>query len=79
MLRDAALAGAGIVLLSEFVSRGAVADGSLIPLLPHFPVKSLWLKALVPSSKMGQPLVQAMIEDLMAFTQPIAPWNRNLG
>ncbi len=79
VLRDAALAGAGIVLLSEFVSRGAVADGSLIPLLPHFPVKSLWLKALVPSSKMGQPLVQAMIEDLMAFTQPIAPWNRNLG
>lgn len=79
VLRDAALAGAGIVLLSEFVARGAISDGALIPLLPHFPVKSLWLKALVPNSKMGQPLVQAMIEDLMAFTQPIAPWNRNIG
>jgi DNA-binding transcriptional LysR family regulator len=76
VLRDAALSGAGIAMLSEFVGRKAVLSGALVPLLPDFPVKSLWLKALIPSSKMEQPLMHAMIEDLTAFTQPVAPWDR---
>ncbi|MCW2336122.1 DNA-binding transcriptional LysR family regulator [Sphingobium sp. B2D3A] len=76
VLRDAALRGAGIVMLSEFVSREAVRAGRLVQLLPDFPVKSLWLKALVPNVKMSLPLVQALIEDLLAFTQPVAPWDR---
>ncbi|BAK67421.1 putative LysR family transcriptional regulator [Sphingobium sp. SYK-6] len=76
VLRDAALRGAGIAMLSEFVSRDAVRAGRLVRLMPEFPAKSLWLKALVPNVKMSQPLVQALVEDIVAFTQPVAPWDR---
>lgn len=76
VLKNAACGGGGIALLSEFVARGEIQTGTLIPLLSSFPAKSLWLKALVPSGRLDDPLVRVLLDDLLAFTQPIAPWDR---
>jgi DNA-binding transcriptional LysR family regulator len=76
VLKNAACSGGGIALISEFVVRGAVQSGALVSLLPGYPAKSLWLKALVPSVRLDEPLNRALMEDLIAFTQPVAPWDR---
>lgn len=76
VLHEAACSGAGITLLSEYLGRDSIRAGRLLQLLPAFPAKALWLKALVPCSKLELPLIRALIGELKQFTQPIAPWDR---
>jgi DNA-binding transcriptional LysR family regulator len=76
VLKNAACSGGGIVLISEFVARSAIKSGALVPLLPRYPARGLWLKALVPTARLNDPLNRALMEDLIGFTQPIAPWDR---
>jgi DNA-binding transcriptional LysR family regulator len=76
IMRQAAMEGGGIALLTAFVAREAVRAGALIPLMPQFPPRSLWLKALVPTAKLHQPTIEAIVEDLLAYCQPVAPWDQ---
>lgn len=76
VLHDAACRGRGITILPDFVARRAVKTGNLTALLPAYPVKPMWLKALVPNKKIDQPVVQLLLEELCAFAQPTSPWER---
>lgn len=76
VLLDAVLHDAGIAVIASYLVKDSIGSGKLVQLLPDFPVKPLWLKALVPAAKLERPLIKALVEDLCAFTQPTAPWDR---
>lgn len=63
MLRDMAVAGAGIVRLAEFVISDAIADGRLVPLLvDHHVDEAFPIWALTPPGRRSTPRVRAFIE-----------------
>jgi DNA-binding transcriptional LysR family regulator len=74
VLHDAACRGRGVAIIGEFVAHRALEEGRLVRLLPSYPVKMMWLKAMVPTKKITLPIMQLMIDELKAFTQPEAPW-----
>jgi DNA-binding transcriptional LysR family regulator len=76
IMRQAAMEGGGVALLTSFVAREAIRAGALIPLMPQYPPQSLWLKALVPTVKLHRPTIEAIVEDLLAYCQPVAPWDQ---
>jgi DNA-binding transcriptional LysR family regulator len=69
VLREAAVRGLGIAILPCFLADEPIAKGTLIPLLPDFPVASHWVKALVPRMKMRKPAVQELVAYLKARMQ----------
>jgi len=75
MLHDAACAGRGVTVVSEYIARRSIQEGRLTALLPDYPPKSLWLRAMVPRSRMDRSIVSAFIDDLKTYTSPIAPWD----
>jgi DNA-binding transcriptional LysR family regulator len=76
VLHEAACHGAGVAIIGEYVARESIRSGRLVHLLPEFPVKALWLKALVPVKKMDEPLIRELLQALKDFTQPLPPWDR---
>ena len=62
LLLAAALAGQGLARLSAYQSQAPLADGRLVRVLPEFPLSPLWLKALVPESRLPVARVQALLE-----------------
>jgi DNA-binding transcriptional LysR family regulator len=63
MLRDMAVAGAGIVRLAEFVISDALADGRLVPLLvDHHVDEPLPVWAITPPGRRCTPRVRAFID-----------------
>src|SRR5216684_6034173 len=48
MLLEAVKDGAGIGLLSRYIAVPALEAGTLVAVLPEFPVPDLWVKAMVP-------------------------------
>jgi DNA-binding transcriptional LysR family regulator len=75
ILVDAAIQGLGLATVPEFLARGPVADGRLVPLLPDFPLVPLTFKAMVPRHKAMRPEVAALIEHLRREFDP-PPWDR---
>jgi DNA-binding transcriptional LysR family regulator len=65
-LRSAALRGLGIAVLPRDIVQEDLNAGTLVQLLPNFPVHRLWLKALVPSTKMHNALVRETLAFLKA-------------
>ena len=63
-LRGLALAGAGLVMLTELMVADALADGRLVRVLPDYPVPSSALYALYPSRKLLSPKVRAFVDYL---------------
>jgi DNA-binding transcriptional LysR family regulator len=63
-LRSATLRGLGIAILPREQVEADLRSGALVQLLPEFPVSRLWLKALVPCTKMNSPLVREVLEFL---------------
>lgn len=76
VLADAALRGLGVAILPVFIAREALADGSLMALLPEFPVTPLWFKAMVPRNRVHRPEVAALVDELKADFGPVPPWDR---
>lgn len=76
VLLSAARRGNGIAMLSTYVSAAALAAGELVPLLPDFPISEVWIKALVPESRLGVPRVAAMLDWLQTNLAPVPPWER---
>ncbi len=74
----AALAGQGIAVLADYLAAPHLRSGALVEVLPQFRLPDLWLKALVPSSRIELPRIQALLgwlsSQLMAapLSQPIA-------
>ena len=65
-LRSAALRGLGITILPRDIVQDDLNAGTLVQLLPEFPVHRLWLKALVPITKMHSALVREVLAYLKA-------------
>lgn len=70
LLHQAALKGLGVLLSSEIIAAESLAKGLLEPLLPDYPVEELWLKALVPESKMKWASVRALLSWIKERTPP---------
>lgn len=60
----AALSGAGVALLPQFAARQAIAQGTLVQLLPGFEAESLGLYALFLSHQRMPPALRALIDFL---------------
>ena len=76
ILRDAAKRGVGVVVVSEYMVRAELAAGDLVEVFEDYRVPDLHLKALVPESRMASPTVRAIIDALVAASQPVPPWDR---
>jgi DNA-binding transcriptional LysR family regulator len=72
-LRSAVLRGLGITVLPRDIVQDDLNSGALIQLLPEFPVHRLWLKALVPCTKMHSALVREALAFLKAHMPDPAP------
>lgn len=68
-LRSATLRGLGISILPRDLVQEDFDAGTLVQLLPDFPVHRLWLKALVPSTKMHS----ALVREVLAFLKSNMP------
>jgi DNA-binding transcriptional LysR family regulator len=68
-LRSAALRGLGITILPRDLAQDDLNAGTLVQLLPNFPVHRLWLKALVPNTKMHN----ALVREVLAFLKSHMP------
>ncbi|HEV7714523.1 MAG TPA: substrate binding domain-containing protein, partial [Steroidobacteraceae bacterium] len=65
-LRAAALRGLGITILPREVIDEDLRAGRLVHIMREYPVSRLWLKALVPITKMQSPLVREVLAFLKA-------------
>jgi DNA-binding transcriptional LysR family regulator len=70
----AARAGNGIALLSDYVAAAALQCGELVPVLQPFTVPEIWMKALVPASRLHVARVGALVDALKAALSP-PPWD----
>jgi len=61
-LLAATCAGNGVAVIARYVAQPALDDGRLVPLLPGHGVPDVWLKALVPESRLPLPRVQALLQ-----------------
>ncbi|HEV7715785.1 MAG TPA: LysR family transcriptional regulator, partial [Steroidobacteraceae bacterium] len=61
VLREAALRGIGIAVLPQFLVADDVRKGTLVALMPDYPIPLYWLKALVPRIKMNKTAVHELV------------------
>ena len=73
LLLSAALAGNGVALLGAYLSRSALQSGTLVPLLESYPIRGLWLKALIPAARANVPRVQALLQHLKTELEGLFP------
>jgi DNA-binding transcriptional LysR family regulator len=74
VLREAALRGIGIAVLPQFLVADDVRMGTLVALLPDYPIPLYWLKALVPRIKMNKTAVHELVAFLKSRLHPTPPW-----
>ena len=72
---QAALAGGGIAVLSDYLASAALQSGQLLEVLPGFAVPGLWLKALVPTKRIELPRVRMLLDWLEQNLKPQPPWD----
>jgi DNA-binding transcriptional LysR family regulator len=74
LMRGAAIAGLGLLLVPEFIVADALRGGVLMRVLPGCrPVPSA-LHALYPRDRHGSPRIRAVVEHLAAAMRPRPPW-----
>lgn len=75
VLRDAALAGHGALLISSYVVEPWLASGALMPILQEFSVPDMWFKVTLPEAAANSPVVTALLDwlKLRFATDPL--WN----
>jgi DNA-binding transcriptional LysR family regulator len=66
MLVEAVKDGAGVGLLSRYIAMPAIEAGTLVSVLPEFPVPDLWVKAMVPIDRRHLPRISALLNFLRA-------------
>ena len=77
LLANAALAGDGIALLSNYIALPSLRSGALVPVLEGFTVPDRWIKALIPESRMKVARVKALLNFLASSFSP-PPWEASL-
>ena len=75
MLRAAAVAGLGLVLLPTFIASPAIATGALDILLPGFPLAVAGLHAVMPPGRAATARVRALVDFLAARFGPEPAWD----
>lgn len=74
LMRDAAIAGLGLVLLPEFIAAAALRDGKLVRVLPGCRPLPTALNALYPRDRQRSPRVRAIVDHLATALKPSPPW-----
>lgn len=74
LLLSAALQGNGIAILGAYLVAPELQKGTLLPLLTEYPMADLWLRALIPESRVQIARVQALMQWLKSRLSPVAPW-----
>lgn len=75
MLRAAAAAGVGLAILPSFIAAPAIEDGSLVVLLPDFPLEEAALYALMPPGRAATARVRALVDHLVERFGPEPFWD----
>lgn len=73
MLREAACAGLGLVILPSFIARPALNDGRLSVVLAEFPLEPAGLYAVMPPGRATTARVRALMEFLAAGFLAVPP------
>jgi DNA-binding transcriptional LysR family regulator len=76
VMREAAVAGLGLVVLPRFLVVEALARGLLVEVLPDCPLVSDGVHFLCPAGREGAPAVRALAAALTAALGPVPPWER---
>jgi DNA-binding transcriptional LysR family regulator len=74
LMRGAAIAGLGLLMVPEFIIAGALRDGSLVRVLPGCRPLPTALHALYPRDRHGSPRIRAVVDQLVAAMRPRPPW-----
>lgn len=75
MLRAAAAAGLGLVILPSFIASPAIEDGTLRVIMPGFPLEEVGLHALMPPGRAATARVRALVDHLAARFGPEPSWD----
>ena len=62
VLRDAAIDGHGILLISSYVVDEALREGTLEPILCDYLISDMWFKAVVPERVFDSPIVTVLLD-----------------
>ena len=68
-LCNATLAGQGVAMLSDYLAAPHLRCGQLVQVLPQMRLPDLWLKALIPTSRIELPRVQTLLQWLQLQLQ----------
>ncbi|MEO8707213.1 MAG: LysR family transcriptional regulator [Kofleriaceae bacterium] len=74
-VRDAALAGAGIALLTDFMVNADISEGSLVQLLPEWRSRAIDIHAVYPARQNLPPRLGLFLDHLAKALNP-PPWAR---
>ncbi len=75
LLREAACAGLGLVILPTFLAASAIEAGELEILLPNFPPEEIGLYAMMPPGRSVTARVRALVDMLTARFGPEPSWD----
>jgi hypothetical protein len=62
------------MVASKLAALSAIHAGKLVPLLPDYPTTDLWLRALIPQSRIGLKRIQALMSVVREALLPVPPW-----
>lgn len=75
VLRVSAIAGNGIVVLSQGIAEPALRKGQLVTVLRDYALPELWLKALIPRNRSALPRVRALVDWLKRELATSPDWS----
>jgi DNA-binding transcriptional LysR family regulator len=78
VLVNAAASGIGIGAASSMVARDALRSGRVVPVLAHYPLPALTLRASLPKNRAKLARVQALLKHLTQSFGAIPPWQLDL-
>jgi hypothetical protein len=52
----------------------ALNAGKLVPILPDYPIPELWLRAMIPQSRVGLRRIHALMTAVREALLPVPPW-----
>ena len=70
----AAVAGSGIAVLTDYLAETALQKGELVEVMEGFRMSDIWLKALVPASRIELPRIRMLLDWLENRLKPLPPW-----
>jgi DNA-binding transcriptional LysR family regulator len=73
---QAAIAGSGVAVLTDYLTYPALQTGDLVEILQPFEVPAIRLKALVPSNRIELPRVRMLLDWLEQNLKPLTPWEK---